>query len=80
MINLDSPIYNTIVIYAILIAIILLLKPEPIYCSKTNKYKSFGIGENKTLFALPFVCVALVVFLYSLFMVLKGVNDRFVKV
>ena len=66
----SNPVYNTIIIYLLLICIILLTKPDFMFCKKTNKFKTFGLGENQTLLSFPtisiFSCVILYVFFFGI--------------
>ena len=66
----SSPICNTIIFYILLIIMILIFKPDIMYCSKTNKFKSFGCGKNQTIFCFPIVCLSSVVLLYLLFLMI----------
>ena len=40
------------------------------YCDKTNKFKSFGVGKNQTIFCFPIVCLSSVVILYLFFLII----------
>ena len=43
-----SPMSNTIIFYIIIIITLVILKPEIMYCHKTNQFKAFGYGKNST--------------------------------
>ncbi len=66
----SSPLCNTIIFYILLIIMILIFKPDIMYCNKTNKFKSFGCGKNQTIFCFPIVCLSSVVILYLLFLMI----------
>ena len=66
-----SRIYNIILIYIILIAIILIMKPGFMYCYETNKFKSFGVNDNQTLFCLFNVSIIIIVVLFIFFLSLE---------
>lgn len=66
----SSPVCNTIIFYILLIIIILIFKPNIMYCNKTNKFKSFGVGKNQTIFCFPIVCLSSVIILYLFFLVM----------
>ena len=71
-----SRIYNIILIYIILIAIILIMKPDFMYCSETNKFKSFGINENQTLFCFFSVSIIIIVVLFIFFLSLEILYNK----
>ena len=79
MVSPNQPLYNTVVFYIMFVCIILLLKPNFIYCHKTNKFKAFGCGGNKTLASFPVVCVSSAVILYMLFLCIKIINKYLSK-
>lgn len=71
-----SRIYNIILIYIILIAIILIIKPEFMYCTKTNKFKSFGMNDNQTLFCFFTVSIMIIVVLFIIFISIEILYDK----
>ena len=71
----SSPIYNTILFYILLIAVILILKPRSMYCHKKNRFKPFGLGKGKTLFCFPIVAISSVIILYLIFLMVEIIND-----
>lgn len=64
----STPIYNTIIFYILIVVLVLLIKPDFMYSNKSKKFKSFGFGEDKTLFCFPLVCIVSVVILYFIFL------------
>lgn len=71
----SSPVYNTILFYILLITIILVLKPENMYCQKTKRFKSFGCGKNQTLFCFPIVCITSVIIFYFIFLTVEIISE-----
>lgn len=71
----SDPLYNSILFYILFIILIILLKPKFLYCQETNKMKSFGFGENQTIFCFPLVCIMSIVVFYLVFLGLDIVND-----
>lgn len=45
--------YYGILLYIIIIASLVFIKPQFIYDYDKSKYKSYGLGDGKTLFTLP---------------------------
>lgn len=68
LIDPSTPLYNAILFYIIIIFILLITKPSFMYCHKTNKFKPFGLGENKTIFSFPLVSISSGILLYLLFL------------
>lgn len=71
----SSPVYNTIIFYILIVSLLLIIKPGFMYCSNTKRFKSFGFGENKTLFCFPLICIACVIILYFLFLLIDIFNN-----
>ena len=67
----DTPVYNAIMFYIIIMCIIVLLRPKFMYNHKTKKFKSFGFDENKTLLSLPVVCIFSSILLYFIFIMVQ---------
>lgn len=63
-----NPVYNTVVVYIIIISIILIIKPESMYCKKTDTFKPFGLNDNQTIMSFPVVIMGSGVLLYTLFL------------
>lgn len=74
LIDPTNPLYNTIIFYIIIIIVLLLIKPDSMYCNKTKRFKSFGIGENKTICSFPMVCMTSAVGLYIIFLIIEILN------
>jgi len=69
-----STIYNTILLYILFVAILLIAKPDIMYCHKTNRFKSFGFNEGQTFLSFPVVSLTSVVIFYMLFLTGEIVN------
>lgn len=67
----NSPIYNTILTYIFFIIILLVLKPQFMYCNKKKKFKSFGLGQDKVFFCFPVVSIIAAIILYIFFTLLE---------
>lgn len=70
----SSTIYNTILLYILFVAILLIAKPDIMYCHKTNKFKQFGFNEGQTFLSFPVVSLTSVVVFYMLFLTGEIVN------
>lgn len=70
-----NPVYNTIILYILLICTILLVKPTFMYCHKSKKFKSFGFESNQTLFSFPVISIANVILLYLFFLGVEVTHD-----
>ena len=54
-------IYYSIITYIIIIALLVIIKPEFTYDYQHNKYKEFGVGPSNTLFTIPVIAVCLAI-------------------
>ncbi len=75
----NTPVYNAIIFYIVIVCIIVLLRPKSMYCHRTKKFKSFGFGDNKTLLSLPIVCIASSMLLYLVFLLVQVLYKYFNK-
>ena len=75
IIDPSTPVWNSIIFYIIVIAILLITKPTIMYCDKTKRFKSFGLGENKTLCSFPVVSLSSVILLYIIFLNIEILNN-----
>jgi len=71
MLNPDTPLCNTIIMYIIIIVLVLLLKPEFMYCKETNRFKQFGLEKGKTIISFPIMCMGIGIILYMIFMLIN---------
>ena len=74
LIDPSSPVYNTIIFYILIIIIFLILKPNFMYCQKSKRFKSFGLGEDQAIFCLPIMCIVCVIFLYIIFVTIQIIS------
>ncbi len=70
----NSPLYNALFFYIVIVVLIVILKPEFMYCQKTKKFKSFGSQQNQTFICFPLVCLTCAVVLYFVFLVVEILN------
>jgi len=68
-----NPLYNTIIVYIIVITLFLIIKPEIIYSKKNNRLKDFGADEDQTFTPLSLISIVSSVFLYIIFSMLDSV-------
>ena len=64
----DTPIYNTIIFYILIVCTLLIIRPKFMYCRKSKRFKSFGFGKNQTLLAFPFISISSGIILYMIFL------------
>jgi hypothetical protein len=64
-----SPLLNTIILFIIIIALIIIIKPKFIYSKKTQKYKTFGSKKNQSLCCFPVFVLFLGIGLYFIFLI-----------
>lgn len=68
IINPNTPVFNTIIFYLIVICLILIIKPKFMYSDKENKFKQFGCGEDQTLLSFPIVGIGSGIIIYAIFL------------
>ncbi len=80
IINPNAPVYNTIIFYIMIVCLLLIIKPTFMYCHKTQKFKQFGCGPNRTLLSFPLVTIGVGIILYMLFLgvdtITKYLDDK----
>ena len=59
--------FYAIITYIIIIISIYLVKPDEVYDHKKNKFKEFGLENDKTILAIPVIAVVLAILIYILF-------------
>jgi hypothetical protein len=59
----------SIIVFILIFLLLIIIKPKFIYNKKTKKFRSFGIGKNKTLLPLPIlsIFISVIVFLIIYF-------------
>jgi hypothetical protein len=67
----DTPLVNSIIIYIFIMVIIILIKPNFLYCHKTNEFKKFGLDEHSTILPLPCVCIGSGILIYCFFTIIQ---------
>lgn len=53
--------YYGILLYGIIVILLVFIKPNLIYDYKKSEYKKYGSTEDKTLFTLPVIAIALAI-------------------
>lgn len=71
----NTPVYNTIIFYIMIVSIILITKPNFMYCQKTKRFKSFGCGEDGTVWSFPLVSIGSGIALYLFFLLIYILNQ-----
>jgi len=72
----DNPLYNTIIIFSVIMGILFLTKPNLIYCSKTKQFRQFGTSRGKTLLPIYIIGILLAVVLYVFFYSIMKKKDH----
>jgi len=68
MIDPENPSMNAIIFFIFIMSIILIIKPNCLYCNKNKQFKSFGFGEGNTFMTLPIIAIILSIILYMIFL------------
>lgn len=67
----ETPVYNTIVFYIMIVISLLIIRPKFMYDEENKIFKSFGNNENQTLLSFPLVSIGSGILLYLLFLVIS---------
>lgn len=67
LLSYDNPLYNTIIVFLIIILLLYILKPDIIYDRNTNKFRQFGTTDGKTLLPIYVIAILLAIILYIFF-------------
>lgn len=63
MLKIDKPLYNTIIVFTIVIFILYIAKPTIIYDHKKQKFKHIGINKTVPIYSL-IVFIAIIIYLF----------------
>jgi len=63
----SNPLYNTTIIFTVIMIILFMTKPNLIYCPKTNRFRQFGTSRGHTLLPIYIIGILLAVILYVFF-------------
>ena len=75
LINPNNPVYNTIIFYILITCIILITRPDFLYCSKTNKFRPFGCDKGHTILSFPVISIGSGIILYLFFLGVEIVHN-----
>ena len=75
----QSPVFNTVIFYILIIGIIWLLKPNFLYCNKRKHFRQFGCNEGQTIITLPVFGILASVTIYLIFLTIEIINSYIQK-
>jgi len=75
LLNIDNPVYNTIIVFSVIMLILYTTKPEVIYDNKKNEFRQFGTTDGKTLLPIYVLGILLAIILYVFFYYLSIKNN-----
>jgi hypothetical protein len=67
LINPLNPLFNSILVYIIIILLLIYNKPNIIYDKKTKKFKQFGMTHGKSIMSLPVLAIIISIVTYIIF-------------
>jgi heme/copper-type cytochrome/quinol oxidase subunit 2 len=73
---LDSkyPVYNSIIMFVIIVVILFIFRPSFIYSKKINKFKQFGTKEEETIFTFHITSIGMGILLYFMFSLIERID------
>ena len=72
----SDTLYNTIIVYIIVIIILLITKPNFLYSHEKKKFKTFGCNEDETILSLPIISIIIAIILYMIFHFIELLNEK----
>lgn len=63
----DNPVYNTIIVFTIIMFLLYIIKPSVIYNDEINEFRQFGTTDGKTLLPIYVIGILLAILLYIFF-------------
>ena len=67
LLNPKNSLFNSVIIYLIVIILVIYNKPNFIYDKKRKKYKEFGMSDDKSIISLPILSILIAVITYIIF-------------
>lgn len=67
ILSINNPVYNTIIIFIILMLLIYTVKPNIVYDNKKQQFRQFGMSDGKTLLPIYIIGILFAILLYFFF-------------
>lgn len=67
ILNPQNSLFNSILIYLIIILLVIYNKPNFIYDKKRKKFKEYGLESDKSIISLPILSIIIAVVTYIIF-------------
>lgn len=67
LLNPQNSLFNSILIYLIIIFLVIYNKPNFIFDKKRKKFKEFGLESSKSIISLPILSIIIAVVTYVIF-------------
>ena len=65
--SIDNPVYNTIIVFSVIMLLVYITKPAVVYDNDKNEFRQFGTTDGKTLLPIYVVGILLAIILYVFF-------------
>lgn len=76
ILNIDNPVYNTIIAFLIIIILLYIIKPDVVYDHNKKEFRQFGTTNGKTLLPIYVISILLAILLYAFFYYLYQRNNN----
>ena len=67
LLSIDNPVYNTIIVFSIIMLLVYITKPDHVYDNEKNEFRQFGTTSGKTLLPIYVIGILLAMLLYLFF-------------
>ena len=67
IININNPVYNTLIVFTVIMTLIHIKKPNILFDKKKREYRQFGTKDGKTLLPIYVVGILIAIVLYVVF-------------
>lgn len=77
--NINNPVYNTILIFSIIMILVYITKPDVVYDNEKEEFRQFGTSDGKTLLPIYVIGILMAIILYVFFhyISLKPYDNRY---
>lgn len=65
--NIDNPVYNTIIVFSVIMILLYITKPDVVYDHEKHQFRQFGTTNGKTLLPIYVIGILMAVILYVFF-------------
>jgi hypothetical protein len=77
--NINTPVYNTIIVFTIIIVLLYVTKPNIIYDHRKKEFREFGTKNGKTLLPIYILSILIAIIVYVIFYYMASIKNKSTK-